>query len=164
MTAVAVRQFTTRLFDGQVDQPQDATTLVDSIDDYIGSQPLLPILLGYLSGDVNLPDSSVVTLPLPDSYVSTGILLSVLRFTGPVTIALTSPVFSGTKTIYGQGTATQNGVFAFQGQVTAITVTNPQGSTIPVTVDYFFLALPDITLPASFRGIQTTGLMSEVPA
>ena len=136
--------------------------MVDSMDDYTGSQPRLPILLGYLSGDVNLPSSSPVTLPLPDAYTNTGVLLSVLRFTGPVTIVITSPLVVGTDTVYGQATSTQNGVFSFQGQVTSIQVTNPNGST-PITVDYFMLALPDITNEANFRGIQSTGVMTEVP-
>ena len=152
-----------RLYDGNVDVPQDATVTVDRMDDYQESQPRLPILLGYASGDVAVASLATITLPLPDAYVATGNLLSVLRFTGSCTIKITSPLVVGTDKIYGKATSTQNGVYAFQGQVSSIQVTNPTAAAI--TVDYFFCALPDITQESSFRGLETgTASMAEVPA
>ena len=159
MTAVAIRQFSARLFEGNIAYPQEAVNLVDKIDDY---QPLQPILTGYCSGDIQIAFGVTATIPMPDGYTNAATLLAVLRFDSPCTITVTSPLVALTDKVYGMGSAVQNGIYATQARITAITVKNPAASGT-MTVSYGLLSLPDITLEASFRGIQSTGAMSEVP-
>ena len=111
------------------------------------------------TGSGLIANSGSFVIPMPDGYTSAGYLFYTIRTTGLLTATIVSPVHA-TSTILVYGQNAQAGSLSTTEQITSITLANNSGAA--VWFEYSCFALPDISLEASFRGLQSTGARTSI--
>jgi hypothetical protein len=154
------REFRTDVFNGTLTSSQSPGAV--EISQLSETQPLKQVILAGppRTGTVYLTHGVSHTLPLPDGYTNASYLLCIFRVTGEVKVVVTSPDHAGS-TVCVYGTTASPGVYSITDKVTQIIITD-EHATDARKVEYSLYWLPDITLEASFRGIQSTGAMAAV--
>ena len=146
------RSFAAHLFDGnQATIPSTAPwqTIVRVGELY---PPKQPIISSYSHGFRSMVAGATFTVPLPDGYAGTGYLQVFLRaLGGQCEVVTTTPA----STMLVHSTTTIPGDLCFTESLATLTVNNT--SAVTVYVQYLVVLLPDISLEASFRGMQSTG-------
>lgn len=83
------------------------------------------------------------TLDLPDSYDSANNLFVMLITKADLTLEVTSPEFSGGKSVVVRGNSTHPGIFVWQGRVTSLETTVPTGATA-AEIEVFMYEIPTL--------------------
>lgn len=159
--ALLMRQVMFRLARGQKSALADALAFPWRFRDV---EPRNKLVLGdgkHAGGYFSLAASGTFTIPLPSDYSSADNISFMLTVNRNMELTLVSPVHgSGTFLLKGTNGVTDGdhpALFAYQGRVTSVALTNPSG-TDAALVEYFCYEMPDLALPASWKdGAQTIG-------